>query len=197
MLKNEVLTFDKVNHIYTLMPSGRIIPGTTEIIESVFPFNGRGLAVDRAADFGTAVHLAISLEIEGVLNWKSLDDAIIPYIKQWSMAMEKLKIQLRRCIPEEMLWSKKYLTAGTIDLIDEEYIDDWKTGHPSDTHRVQVANYRHLWNINNPNNKRKKGRIFYLSGSDKMPTIVEEQPSDFNTFLACLEIYNFKRKENL
>ena len=79
MAKDEIV-FDKKSHAYRWVKSGMVIPSVTQIIGSVFPFNGRGLAVERASSFGEAVHKAIELDMQRKLNWGSLDNAIIPYI---------------------------------------------------------------------------------------------------------------------
>lgn len=195
MPRNEELVLDE-NHVYRLIPSGRIIPGVSEIIQSVFPFNGKGLAVDRASDFGTALHTAIDLEIKGKLNWATVDEPLLPYIKQWHNVLSTKDILTIRCQTEVKLASKKYLFAGKIDCV-EKTIFDWKSGQKSPTHRYQISAYRHLWNINNPKDKKDKGIIVYLDGSEKEPEIVEEQKSDFSVFLACLEIWKAKQKENI
>ena len=195
MPKPEILELDD-NHVYRLRPSGTIVPGVSEVINSVFPFNGGGLVVQRASDFGTAVHKAIELNIKGQLNWGTVDDSILPYIKQADMALSELDVITTRSQIECMLYSKKYMFAGRIDLV-ENYVIDWKSGHKSPVHRVKTAAYRHLWNANNTKDKKKVSLTIYLNGEDERPEIVYEKPSDFNTFLSCLEIYNFKKKENL
>ena len=194
MQKSETLTCDE-NHQYRLLPSGKILAGTTDVIESVFPYNGKKDEWYRMK--GHAIHRSIALEIEGRLDYSSLTEYVARYFNQAMMAIEKLGIITIRCKAEVMLWSRKYLTAGTMDLVDEEYINDFKSGEKSPTHTLQTASYRHLWNINNPGNRRKKSRIIYLDGTEKMPEIIEEKPSDFTTFLAMLEIFNYKNLEGL
>lgn len=185
-MKHE-LTIDE-NHRYWL--NGENIPGTNEVISSVFPYEGK---TDEYYSLkGRAIHEAIRLEIEGKLDYKSLTPLVKDYLEQAMMAVEKLGILTVRCKTEVMLYSKKLNTAGTLDLDDGEFIDDWKSGMKSITHRIGIAHYRHLHNINNPKDKRKQGRIIYLDGSKNMPEIVYEQSSDIGVFLDCLNIFNYR-----
>src|SRR3990167_2965678 len=91
-MKPQTLKIDE-NHIYRLMPSGQIIPGVTEIIETFFPFEGYGRS-DNAANFGKAVHKAISLEIKGTLNPATVDLVLKPYLNQfWKYFDDRKKFQ--------------------------------------------------------------------------------------------------------
>ena len=196
MTKNkEYLEFDEREHRYRLMPSGVILPSVTQIIDTVFPFIDRGEVTERARQFGSAIHKAIELDIKGTLDMVTLDEALMPYLKQWWKVISHLDILTTQCKTEQMLWSKKYRFSGRIDIV-EKRIMDIKSGQPSPTHRIQASAYRHLWQITYKQ-KMPKAIVIYLNGEDKMPEIVEEQPSDFTTFLSCLEIYNFKKKENI
>ena len=195
MPKNETLLFDESKHCYRLMPSGTILPSVTQVIDSVFPFIDRGEVTDRAKRFGSVVHRAIELEIKSILDWKTVDESIVPYLNQLRLIEPHLNIILQECKTEQMLWSKKYRFSGRIDLVENRCIDI-KTGQKSATHRYQGAAYRHLWQ-NTYKVRLPKTLIIYLDGSDKLPEMIEEQPQDFNTFLACLEIYNAKKKEGI
>ena len=188
MPKNN-LTFDEQSHRYFL--DGNFIPSVTQIIDSVFPFEGHGLAAERSADFGKAVHKAIELDIQGRLNWATVDDAILPYIKQWEKIYSHLNILTVRCQVETMLVSKKYKFAGRVDLIHEGLVIDIKTGQKKPTHLIQIAAYKHLVS-KTLKVKVEKALLVYLNGSDEMPEIVKGRSQDFATFLACLEIYNWR-----
>lgn len=186
----QTLTFEESTHTYRLMPSGKIIPSVSTIIGSVFPFNAKGLAVERAVDLGKAVHKAIELDIKGKLDFASVDSVIMPYLNQAQEAINRLNIYKTKCQTEVFLASKKYGFAGTFDLA-EKVIVDFKTGQKSIHHRLQVAAYRHLWNSNNKD-KIKKAYVVYLNSNIFEPEIIEEQPQDFQAFLNCLGIYNWK-----
>ena len=178
------------------MPSGQRVPSVSSIINVVFPFEGQELAVERAAQFGTALHKAIELTIKRTLDPSTVDEALNPYLDQFWKFISSEDILTTQCKTEVKLYSKKFKFAGMIDLV-EKNIYDFKSGQPHPKHHLQIAAYRHLWNINNPKNKKKSGIVVYLDGSDKNPAMVAEKPSDFNAFLSCLEIYNFKKGNNL
>lgn len=186
------LTFEANGHRY--LWADRPVPSVTQILDSSFPFQGRGMVAQRAADFGTAVHKAIELKFNGKLDESSLDDSLIPYINQFENFTHQVS-NFQLISSETRLYSKAYGYAGTIDLVCSE-VYDVKTGSPSPVHRAQVAAYRRLWNENNKV-KIKRSAIIYLDGTDKEPEIVYEKPSDFGVFLACLEIYKFKKVEGV
>jgi hypothetical protein len=193
-MKSQILRIDE-NHRYWL--GEKNIPGVSEIINSVFPFTGSGLAVERASNFGSAVHKAIELDIKGVLDWSTVDDAIKPYLEQFWKFRTENNILRTQCQTETILSSKKYGFAGTIDIIEKDVIDI-KSGQKSPRHRIQIAAYRHLVNSNAPAKyKRQRGLLVYLNGKDEIPEVVEEKKSDFGVFLSCLNIHNFRKGENL
>jgi len=195
-LKKYDLKFVEDSHLYYV--DGIIKPNTTRIISNVFPFlHGESLASERAKMFGSAVHKAIELDLNKKLDSSTVDTAIMPYVTQFFRFMVNWDIYRTQCKAEVMLYSPKYGFAGRIDLV-EKLVIEIKTGAQSPTHRLQVAASRHLWNINNPKNKiTQKGIIVYLDGSDRPPKISRERHSDLTTFLACLEIYNFSKLNNM
>lgn len=174
---------------------GQRIPGVSEIIQAVFPYEGHGLASERAREFGKVVHKVIELETKGVLDPSTVDPAIQPYLDQFQNFRCEYNIPKTQCKTEIMLHTKEY--AGTIDLVTQDLIVDVKTGQKLPTHRLQVAGYRKLWNANSHKNKRKKAIVVYLNGSDKMPEIVEEKPEDLGVFLSCLSIKKWKELNNV
>lgn len=191
-MKTKKIDFNPETHSYFV--DGARVPSVTQILGEFFPFKGQGEAAERARNFGNAVHKAIELDLNNQLDYVTVHESIIPYLNQFNEAIKKLRYQ-RLSSPELRLYSKKHKFCGTIDF-PGNVIVDIKTGGKSPAHRLQIAAYRHLWNNNNPMDKIGKGAVLYLDGSEK--TIIEpEQPQDFKTFLDCLNIYNWKRKERL
>ena len=188
--KNQTLTMSE-DHVYRLSPSGAMVPGVSEIISSVFPFMGQGPAVERACQFGDAVHALVEMEINGTLDPASVDPALHPYGEQVWRFLSEYDIKKENCKTEVMLYSKKYNFAGRVDIVSDKYCIDIKSGQKSPTHRLQVAAYRHLVNCNQKE-KIKESLIVYLDGSDKFPIIVKEKKEDFGVFLSCLNIFQFK-----
>lgn len=191
---NHILTFDEESHIYWV--NGGRIPSVTHIINEFFPFEGQGLAADRGRDFGKAVHMAISLEVKGLLNPATVDPALQPYLNQFWSFLCAYNILTTQCKTEVILYSKKHNFAGTIDLV-ENLIVEIKTGAVESKHKLQLVAYENLWNENNPKNKIKNSVLIYLDGSDNAPKIVGYNPEDWGCFLSLLNIHNWKRKENL
>ncbi|MBU1308798.1 MAG: hypothetical protein KKE30_04600 [Gammaproteobacteria bacterium] len=185
-MKHRII-FNDDTHIYYV--NNRRVPSVTQIIQEFFPFNGGGLAAERARIFGEAVHKAIELKIKKTLDESTVDDAVRGYLNQWECYYPT------DCIREVRLYSKKYNFCGTIDEIRRDAVIDTKTGQYSPTHRLQIAAYRYLWNENFKKNKIANGLIVYLDGSESPPKTIHEQPEDLMVFFGLLNAYNWKRKE--
>ena len=195
-MKNE-LVFAPEGHIYRLADSGQIVPSVTQIIQAVFPFDAAGLVVERATNFGYAVHEGISLDLKGCLNPSTVDDAIKPYINQFWILFDSLSMLTVRAKTEIKLFHKSLHYAGRIDLVHADTLIEIKTGQKNKTHRLQASAYKHLWNSNNPKEKVKDALIAYFDGGDEVPAIVRTEASDYNVFLSCLEIWKWKQKEGI
>lgn len=76
------LTFEPGSHIYRM--DGIIIPSVTQILAPLSDFSGVPADVLQAAsEFGTAVHRACELHDRRVLEEKTLDPALFPYLNAW------------------------------------------------------------------------------------------------------------------
>ena len=138
-------SFEKEGHVYTM--DGARIPSVTEVLGE-----NRMLPDYRALDpyyaiRGTAVHEAVALELQGRLDWDSLDEHTRPYVERAARLIEMLQIE---AMAVETQWaSRAYRYAGTVDLFCRSNLGplllDWKAGGPEVAHKIQVGGgYRPL-----------------------------------------------------
>ena len=115
-MKSE-LTFDEATHRYIM--NGNVVPSVTQIIDSVFPFEGSGIVVQRAADFGKAVHKAIEIINNPKLNLdlSTVADSIKPYLDQYERFMRDHVTD--EIFGETKFYSKNYGYAGKIDIVSD------------------------------------------------------------------------------
>ena len=95
-----------------------------------------------ARDKGIAVHEAIALDLNGQLDWSSID----PQIQGYMDAYRKVKARLRLTVCKELEVEKVLIGegyCGTLDLVTTKILLDWKTGRHCWTHWMQLAAYRH------------------------------------------------------
>jgi hypothetical protein len=185
-----IITLDEKNHIYQI--NGKVVPSVSQILDTFFPFKGNGLIAERASQFGRAVHEAIKLDIQYILDYKTLDDNLKPYLEQF----KRLNFD-NFILSETPLYSKKYNFAGTPDLLVPNSVIEIKTGQSHPKYRLQASAYLHLWNCNNPKNKFKEALVVYLDGSDNPPQIIKSTKQDFTAFLNCLNLFNWKKVNNV
>lgn len=181
-----VLTLEEETHTYRNIESGTIIPSVTQIIDSVFPFEwGSEFAMQR----GRAVHHAIHLYEQGVLDWNTVDERIKGYMRAYEKFRQEMKIE--PIATEEIVYSKAYGFCGTLDMRTERMVFDFKTGVKSFTHGMQLAAYVSALNIN------LKRCGVYLRPDGKYNVEPYKNKSDLYDFLACLRIYNKRQMEGL
>lgn len=121
------LRFNAEDHSYWI--GKKRIPGVSEILKSV----GLSKNFDGIDPFyaqrGTAVHMAIQLFLENRLDESSLDPQIIP---QWEGFRKYYAEHYFKPVAIEYRGSFMDDFAGTIDLITEHEIIDWKCSKSHD-----------------------------------------------------------------
>lgn len=121
--RSEELKFDPEGHRY--FKGKKRIPGVSEILQKV------GLTKDYSKidpfyrDRGVATHLAIRYYLEGRLDLATLDPAIQPQFEAF-LWFWKDHSKERILAIEKPLCDSSEAFAGTIDLITEIAIYDWK-----------------------------------------------------------------------
>ena len=110
------LTFDEVNHIYRRY--GIIKPSVTQIFQEIGLVDYSAVpkeVLERASNFGTAVHRTTELSDKNILDYSSVSNPIIPYLKAWHNFLETYQIE--NLAIEKQFYCAKYDYCGTIDRI--------------------------------------------------------------------------------
>lgn len=136
------LEFDASTHTYSV--DGRAYTSVTQVISRVVPrqFEPGEWYMER----GRALHAAINLQAQGVLDWNSVDEQIRPRLD----ALQKFLIENHATIKrsEIQLVSEKMQFAGTIDaqlIMSEGYVlTDFKSSIEPSV-ELQLGGYSLLW----------------------------------------------------
>ena len=191
------LQFDAEAHRYTL--NGVILPSVTQIISAVGLYeydyvSAETLAV--AAERGRYVHEMIEMFEEGTLDFDTIDPELEGYFNAYLDMKAAGVIPARASLIEARLYSKKYMYAGTLDMLFEEerWIHDHKTGEESPVHGLQLSGY---WLAKHPDFNDKPNRLtcgYYRK--DRSYKLVEYPYEPF-AWLAILADYKWRLKHNL
>lgn len=133
------VVFDSSSHTYTYGED--VWPSVTQIVSAARnPF-----WTQRAADKGTAAHLAIRLDIAGELDMSSVDQAIVPHLMAWRQFV--LDVMPETILSECVVWSQEHKYAGTLDwyggIGGVPVVVDFKTGAVPKWAGKQLAAYAH------------------------------------------------------
>jgi len=160
---------------------------------------------DGAASIGTLAHYLIECDIKGVepdtteYSKTQIDKAENAFLNwlSWKDTFGKFRV----VGSEIQLTDEEHGYGGTSDLIvkkDNEYIlIDFKTSkaiYPEMTY--QLAAYRNLWNINNPDKQIMKCYILRISkeGENFESKAFGNLSDEYNLFLHLLEVYKIREK---
>jgi hypothetical protein len=139
--------FDEKNHEYRY--GGKKLPSVTTVIKEVLNIQYPDYAIYHATR-GTYVHTAIELYLKGILDFKTVDETIKPYLDSFIAFQEKAKIE--PLLLEERFADKNITFAGTVDIVGKvkgkTYLFDIKTGQKQDSYNAQMAGYKKLLNDN-------------------------------------------------
>lgn len=188
-----MLEFDEKTHIYR--ENGQIKPSVTQIIGEICPFPWDSEAVKQAAQFGTVLHRTLELLDNG--NLSEYDHVLDPWIGAWKHFRESLDRSKFR-----------YL------------IVDIKTGAQTKTWPVQLGGYYGL--IKDDPKPMIEGMLFsglygYAGTVDRVfegtgrgikacdvqitdsgyKMFPADPVAEFNVFLSFLNIYKWKKLNNL
>lgn len=148
--------------------------------------------MERAANFGKALHHACHLLSLGILDWDTVDKELLPYLEGWQQFC--VDYEAWHVASEKMVYSEAFEFAGTVDNISElsigRTIIDIKTGRKNKKHRLQLAGYALA---ENPDAKRA---AVYLGPDyeDNYSFELFDNPEDLDAFTAALEIAKWKSK---
>jgi len=140
------LVFDEDRHVYTL--DGEVLPSVTAVIDNgLRPYAGvpREL-LERAARFGSAMHLMVKYYLVGELDEDSLDPALAGCLLGFkAFQAERQDIFEEQPIIEKPGCHKRLKYAGTPDLDFPRSIIDLKSRETNMlTDGIQTAAYDHM-----------------------------------------------------
>lgn len=202
---DEHLGIDRENHRYYL--NGLEVPGVTMVLKETMVVNYSYIdqaTLARAAKFGSAVHKATELFDRETLDHGSLSTPLIPYLQAWVKFSEDFGF-----IPEWIeapAYSLKYRYACTPDrfglITKGKLASEWlacveiKSGLIVPGAAIQTA--AQVGAFNEMYQKRKAKRRIVVALRENRYEVEEfKNPADWSTWLACLQIWNFKKQKNI
>ena len=199
---SDALTFDPEKHEYRL--GGKVLPSVTEVISSAGLVDFSRVpaeTLETARQRGTAVHSACNLYDHGTLDYASLDPVIWPYLEAWDKFVRQADVTIH--MTEHPVHSTKHGYAGTFDRLalvaNKPAMIDIKTSEIiSQATGVQTIAYLHAaeesgCGLGLPAKKYKRFAVhLFDNGKYELEPYTSEQ--DWSVFLACLQIYHFKRR---
>jgi len=184
-MQTKLIQLDEATHTYR-DENGVIIPSVTQILESVFPFK---YGNDYVNQRGKAVHTACDLIDTGKLDWDTVDKRIEGYA--WAYQKFLSEVKPIYVASEQIVYSEVYGYCGTLDRHTSRILFDIKTGIKVFTHAMQTAGYVEAVGL------RLKRKCLYLKDNGNYEVVAYTDGSDIFNFLACLKIFNIKKKEGL
>ncbi len=191
------LTFDEVNHIYRRY--GIIKPSVTQILQEVGLIEFSAVpkeVLERASNFGTAIHRTTELSDKNILDYSSVSNPIIPYLKAWQAFLETYQIE--NLAIEKQFYCAKYDYCGTIDRIvysktlkRKVLIDIKTTVSISSTVNLQTAGY--AIGIGKPNIIRMVVQL----KENSFRVVLCDSATDTAYFLSALNIWKWKKLHKL
>lgn len=184
---------EPATHRYTV--DGVEVPSVTQVLESVglidysyIPWPTRQMALER----GRVVHEAIALDLEGDLDEDSAAEArIVGYVHAARAALRALGIS-RPDAWEHRAYHEQLGYAGTVDLLYQDLIVDWKTNQAEYWVRFQLAAYAALVS-RSPACVRRVCVELHADGSCRLLDIpAASYYDDFQTFCSALRVFREK-----
>lgn len=174
-------------------------PSVTQIIDAVLSdmYLIPAHVLEPARQLGTAVHVATALDDSGCLDESTVHPVVRPYLEAYRRFRRE-----RRFTPlviEQKVYSARYCYAGTLDRIG--FFDsggalvqlDIKSGMALPEVGPQTAAYDQAFFETTGERAQERGAL-YLQDDGSYVLRPCHDPSDFSTFLAALQIYNYRLK---
>ena len=194
------LIFDEEKHVYSL--EGRYLPGVSSILKKAGLVDLSGIpeeVLERARNFGIAVHKACELEDLGTLDIASLSEYVVPSLEAWRKFKVDAKVEVEEI--EMPVYSQRWWYAGKLDRVivmdGKRLLVDIKSSssvYPS--MKIQLAGYKIAFE--ELSGAKIRGRLIVQllpNGEYKLHPCNDE--SDEQVFLAAVQIYKFTRKEKV
>lgn len=203
-LRSDEIVFDAELHRYTVR--GEVFPSVTQALDLLNDFSKVNADVlERARNFGTAVHEMVRLDVVGKLDEDNLDPVLAPWLVTWRGWLHQT--QQRILLSEYRVASLAHRYAGTLDLacINAKtgalMVVDVKTGQIPATVGPQTAAYlsalQQMDGYPFGASMRTKPVRYCLSLTANGARLIPlKEESDFSIFLSALNCYKFKEKHN-
>lgn len=191
----DTLHFDQHKHVYTLLPKKIALPSVSEIIRPLSDFSRIPPAtLEFARARGVAVHKACELHDLGTLDEDDLDDQLLPYLDGWKKFCADH--EPKHLAIERPLYHDTMLYAGTPDRVSVVggrtlVIDVKATATLNPAVAVQTSAYAMMAARTLDTNIDGRWSVRLLpSGGYEIVTHADAS----GTFIACHNIFNWKRK---
>lgn len=194
------IDFDSDTHRYTV--DGDVWPSVTQVLAPLTDFSRvPPETLERARNFGTAVHAMIDLDTRNDLDEDSLDEPLRNVLAQYRQAMRKKAWAYQS---ELRLGNAALKYAGTADMVASDakgriIVVDVKTGAVPPTVGSQTAAYAAAWLSMRDDPKRhalpRRECLALTETSFKWHKL--DDPSDWSIFLSALNIYRFKEQHHV
>lgn len=193
---------------YRHKETGRTYPRVTSII----PDGYKGAPEDAMQEGrirGTFVHDATALLDQDNLDWDSVPDKYLPYIRAWERAKEELDIRIVPGTIERTMVSHIYGFAGTVDRVITFgnlltiTVPDIKTGDHVDKKMralwgLQTAGYTILYREAERLIRGKVNRVvIQLHSTGRYRLELLDDPGDHAAFLSFLNTHQWQRNHGL
>lgn len=141
----DALLFDPETHRYSI--GGRNLPSVTTVLKGTGIIDTSGpWFTPYHRDKGKAIHAACEYLDGNSLDWSTVDERIIGYVRAWQSFLLESGSQILNV--ERQLYSPDYGFAGTVDRVlnwrGARTVVDIKTGGAEKWHRLQTAAYQIL-----------------------------------------------------
>jgi hypothetical protein len=121
------IEFDEPSHTYAV--DGRSVPTVTQVLAHKNDWSMiNPLILEAKAELGRDVHRAMHLLAIGELNWKTLDPAVLPYVRSGERFIREYRLTVLAA--ELPVASRSLGCAGTLDVFGQAVLDDGTPTHP-------------------------------------------------------------------
>jgi len=192
------VTFEPVEHKY-FDENGKDFPSVTTLLKhfGMSPDFAKW-GNDASRNFGSAVHRALELFDNDVLDQFNYDAEIEPYLNAYKRFLDEFK-PVWEFVEIPML-SKVWGFAGCADRVGvikgKNVVLDFKTGSPDASHELQTAGYQVLVEENSAL-KIKERYSLYLKADDFRLSPPHVNRSDRSIMIGLSQAYQFKTKHKL
>ena len=182
--------YDDPTHTYTL--DGYKIPSVSALLDMLFPKDFKGPAIIQGMSKGKYIHKCCQMDYHKLLDLRSLEPEIKPYIKHFR-DFKKKHLDPINCIWEKPRYHGGLKYGFTIDIKEGYDIWDIKTG-PKASGKLAERYKLQLMGYNEGIEHSCYMKILYLSPDGYEIKVVKWDSALWNKFLCALTVFNFSRR---